>query len=370
MVVLLELRLRAVTPVAVRADRSGRRSGMSSTVPGRTVWGGLCAAHTALGRPTPERERWFMGGGIVVSPWHATKAEAVTNWTPAPLTARRCKRVDGHGVWDTLALECSGQFRSVCRDDGCGQQTEPVDDVLVATASGWQVSAPSSGMITKTAIDRARGTVREGMLFSRQVWPPGTTFLGELAVSEADEPMVRAFIAAACEERLLRVGHSRTRGMGAVELVALESRPTDLPETVQERVERFTNKARGHGAPGSLSGLLVPLTLTSDAVVPTGEAPVDPLRWGQPGQVTKVLQLKLRRSQPATVAGYNSLTGLPLADRLGLSAGSVYVYHLDQPVSGLWDALAQLQVTGVGSDRPQGYGSVRVAAAWHTENGL
>src|SRR5262249_6898546 len=91
----------------------------------------------------------------------------------------------------------------------------------------------STRLQTHTGINREFGIVEEGVLYNRRVFVEGMRFWGMVRLPD-DEQLAKTFetfIRQASEEKLVRIGTGRTRGLGKVDLSL---------EAIEKEQDRFS----------------------------------------------------------------------------------------------------------------------------------
>jgi len=322
-----------------------------------------------------------------------------------PLTAFSCKRQPGfcengkHGVVDQLSSLLSrrlGQSRTPRpRCSVCDQDLKAYSGFWSFTADG-RPTEPKHLWRRTTAvhvgIDRHTHTAAESVLFHLPVLEPQVS-------SGEPEPILHGWIDAEQdtvkilqqlleqEGHILRIGHARTRGYGRVH-------GTIGDEIVLPPVdfEAFSRQMLAEAAPSLLeSGRYFLFTLS----LPTGAILVDPLLrytldpagmvpWLPPLPPTdpavSVFDTPGREfaggrlwcvtavAQHERLRGWNVAHGLPRQDEWMVSRGSVYAYLYAGDPSGwaaLQDQLRQLQASGLGARRNEGFGQVVLCDEFH-----
>lgn len=331
---------------------------------------------------------------------------------PFPLTARTCKREPdyphtdhqqrphGHGVYDVLA----GEFVDDLLTDPEFPQREtllpglqglatvktllrttcPTCGGRLVPAAGYyawndQQGSTYAGRVamrraTHVGINRARGVAEDSLLFTQEVLDVGQgalSFHARVRVPAAVWPFLKPYLA----DAEYTIGRGRSRGNGRVHILG-DVIPT--PANVAGRVAEFTQalsgavnrRKREDPRLQSPAGAFFALTLNSPLILE---------RFGQPRARLDSTDLglpdaHLLRSWARTevVGGWDSAARLPRATRLAIQTGSVFVYWTPAPHddAALLARLAELELTGVGEERPRGYGHVTVCAPFHTLNRL
>ncbi len=288
--------VRAVSPLALRADHAAKGSRTAEYISGTVLMGGLAAVHRLLyPHDTPDFEDLFLKDRILYPNLYPAMfgdegmQESNLPVYPFPRTARTCKRFSGflykfkdedkdedeerHGVRDALLdwamfklSESSEEIDSqaVARLIGelkahksCHQPRvtriclEAMDEMegyyrreddepyhMIAAES----THSSMRLQTYTGINRELGTVEEGILYNREVFEEGSRFWGVAKLPD-DEKLVDKFKKLICEankEGLLRVGTGRTRGLGKVKIVTnTQSNGNEMFDAFKARLLKF-----------------------------------------------------------------------------------------------------------------------------------
>lgn len=196
-------------------------------------------------------------------------------------------------------------------------------------------------------IDSSRGDM-PGAVYRYDALAPGQTFEAVILCDDGDAAQIKPWLTG---EVIL--GGSRSGGYGRAKL--------EFVREVDAENWRETHCALVPDVDGKLI-----ITLLSDALLrnDNGQFVVDPhvvttalsQRLGVP------LTLKQAFLGGETIGGFNRKWGLPLPQALAIKMGSVFVF--DKP-----DCddrkLRELEITGIGEHRAEGFG--RVAVNWHTE---
>lgn len=396
---------RAATPLSFRSEREETLG----YVPGSALWGGLARAHSQL-RPGRRDQfaEFFLTDRISFGnlyPSRFSQPEAKENPVnasrdsvfPAPRTAMTCKRFGGFrfhsaedrdrrdGVWDSLVAWASfalseGSDATLlddlrdCRAAGCG---EPLDRFASFCRRGsgadeWASTTAKIGFYTRNGIDRNRLSAHEGILFNRRFLHERSEFFGEWTIEDSLADEFEEFLGEAADG-FLRVGNTRTRGLGGLSLpLGLIRRGTEREEARAEQLAARTRAFDAHlrntlGARARHAFYLAVL-LVSDCIIKdaagrfclqvTPEVLLD--EWGL-GEAQLVYLNAGRR----LVRGWNSLWGLPKSEQWAVAMGSVFLYGLDSEPD--WEQLARAESQGLGLRRNEGFGAVRISDAFHLE---
>jgi CRISPR-associated protein Csx10 len=429
------LTLEALSPLAIRADHAAVGSGSSGYLSGTALAGSLASAHR-LFHPNDDTlfEQLFLSGQVHYPDLYpaAFKSEAMRGAetlpvSPLPKTAQSCKRFPGffpvrdeepdddrHGVRDTLldwarfelykaTLKESGQridttellkplvAHKTCQQGTCRQPMERFggyyrrDDNL--PERNTIIATPATRLQTHTGINRETGTVQESILYHRRVFQEETRFWGLVKTSDAAAGPFKAFIEEVGLSGLVRVGTSRTRGMGKVHLsVQPVDEEPDRFERFKHRLALFSTRLRdqaGEMSPASGPHLTPdpfyfaltlhsPLILRDDLLRYRGTIDEDTLRdlLHLPRHpFTRVYQAASVRR----ISGWHDLWGTPRTNEYAIDTGSVFLFASaiapaeGEPSAALWQELFRLEEEGAGRRRAEGFGRVCVSDPFHLE---
>jgi len=424
----LSVNLDVISPLAVRLDHAASRTVSSEYIPGNTLLGSLATLHRVL-RPekTKEFERFFLHGEVLYSNLYAsTPKSREIEWIaqgpvyPIPKTAESCKRhkgflpakdedSDGHGVRDNLvdwavfklgeAYSSHDRLKALqdhkrCKFSGCGEPMHHFGSYYRHTtinAEKLVQTKNSSRLQTHTGIDRESGTVREGILYNREVFEEGSKFWGEICLPD-DRKLTESFtsfLQTANDSNLLRLGTGRTRGMGKVKLAF---KPADQ---ANDSYENFANRVR------KLDGLIhkrlmdtmgkdvaekfenvffFTLTLHSPVILADEflryRSRIDvevlyelfDIAYDKENEQTNVYNLGSVYSNFSNrrITGWQELWGTPRTNEYAIETGSVFLFQCDKGRSNdVLDTLFNLEEQGIGNRRAEGFGRVCVSDPFH-----
>lgn len=427
----LYIRLTTLSPLAIRSDHAPGGAVTANYIPCTTFIGALAEAHRLL-RPNKVDEfaQWFLHGQVLFPNLYPANFDDpdLQNRNvpvyPVPRTAQTCKRHSGflfpvkeendaHGVRDSLidwALFELGRRKEHNPDNAdplealkdhkecwCGERMDSLggfyrrNDVVKKQLIA---AKERKRLRTHSGIDRASGTVQEGILFNRQVFEEGMRFWG-MAKFADDEQLISKFTRFINElgsERLLRIGTGRTRGMGKVTInveqpIERPKEPLDPFKSFQKRLNKFDELLHERAQPFNLHNLqnkfFFALTLHSPMILQD-----ELLRYqGNIDAATLERLLKERllkeklydRSIPGLeriyqnarlrrVAGWQELWGVPRTSEYAIEAGSVFLFTCSsKPDDALYKALFTLEEQGIGKRLAEGFGRVSVSDQFHQE---
>lgn len=404
------LRLRTESPVAISARPSavGLPTETLSYISGTALRGAFAAMLTHLGVAPGSQtfndiflsDKSIFGNlypTLLPDKYHGNMPDLTL---PLPATALTCKQMPGfkrdanvdqvgHGVKDSLIdwLKKDTDYE-VERCDVCQAELDRPGFHFYAPTSNNQFYqlAPRRRMITHTAIDARRGVARERFLYTLHTIEEGQYFAGYLTLPDPLPTEIEDILNSKIP---LRIGVAKSRGLGEVavddwkELPAEESGVADL----EQRLDDFNSKLSGLAA-NLLAGCSVqagswyacPIMFYSDAILldaylcpATALTPAVLLQHYQqywPDHLRWPAQTRLLRAftNAHTISGWNAAHQLPKWPDLAVNAGSVFVLLV--PEAEKADALAclrQLELSGIGERRDEGFGQVKVGLPFHQE---
>jgi CRISPR-associated protein Csx10 len=438
---ILSVNLDVISPLAVRSDHAASRTANSKYIPGNTLLGSLATIHRVL-RPerTEEFEQFFLSGQVLYSNLHPSRFESKETrkekgWVaqgsvyPLPKTALTCKRHkgfpsvgsekgDGHGVRDSLvdwalfklgasypSLPRLDALRSnkVCHfkdeDKECPELLDHIEGYYrhyhhsISKQARTVQTKNSSRLQTHTGIDRESGTVREGILYNREVFEEGSKFWGEIhLLVDKDFAAFNSFLWEVKRSELLRLGTGRTRGMGKV-AINFEAKEGD---DVKDRRADFDDRTEGLNklihdqALGPMKDtkdieklnnqFFFALTLHSPVIL-TDEflryhSCIDEevlcecfdITCDQQKEPTNAYNLKSVYSNFSNkrITGWQELWGTPRTNEYAIDTGSVFLFQCDEGKRGkVLDALFNLEEMGIGNRRAEGFGRICVSDPFH-----
>ena len=386
--------------------RDGRDTVSASTlqyVPGSALLGSLAATHTLLRQDEVQFNDFFLSkessfGNLYPSSFeHDDLADETDPVYPLPTTARSCKRFSGftldeddpsnvHGVFDALipwtlfalSSQTDTKVLSQIKDcPVCGEPLDRLDGFYRRNAFDIQAMGKARielGLQTRTGINRATGTVQQRILYSREVLGSGTTFWGRLTVPDEQAESFSQFVQDANKNDVLHLGNNRTRGLGRVRLLLVETDKSDSIQSLETRIQTFDTDLRKQAQAQNIETphkLYLPLTLTSDVIL------FDRLLRYRTAitadyltEIWNIAGAKLiyQNSYTRRIMGWNNLWRLPKPDDVAIAKGSVFLFGLAAPLDDdLLQTLLRMQTEGIGSRRREGFGRLLVASPFHWE---
>jgi len=317
------LELKALSPLAIRADHATGGADTAKSISGTTLAGSLAAVYRLW--PSGDAkgfEALFLSGKLSYPYLYPALFKDSNLHTPdfpvypLPKTAHSCKRFSGfqymtedeiekgekrrHGVRDELfdwtlfnrsrelSRNISDTLAIMERHKYCPGLSKELDcQQMMEAFSGYysrldrerllaaQIDAHTR-LQTRTGINRQSGTVEEGILYNRQVFDDGMRFWGVVRVDdENDSKLAEEFqtlLTQIGNSRLVRVGTGRTRGLGKVSLTMTPVKDeAHSLDTFKEKLVKFNNSLRQEAEAIGLKDHLQPfyfaLTLHSPTIL-------------------------------------------------------------------------------------------------------
>lgn len=366
-------------------------------IPGSTLRGALAALYLR-GDPRRAQDPEFRSLFLEEQVFYPDLLPTANGGKPChvtPATAWGCKRFGvkhAEAVTDTLLrLELSAALRAAGRDDW----NKPLKDVAACPVcqSKYHVQPDACPrdrlqkpyaqqldpkfvaqeiqqiLRTGTAVDRATGAVASGMLFSQQAVEAGQSFFGSLWLEDTQATyLIERIKAVIPNSGALYLGYGRSRGFGQVH-VSFHNVSTASSATLQERWQTLNHTVsrlwRFYNLEPPTAKIFSILALSHLALQDACGRPVlaglQPAQLGLPWAEWGECEL-----QAVAVGGWNAGWGLPKADTWALERGSVWLgrvapEHEAQTLA----RLAQLEATGIGERRAEGFGRVRACDEFH-----
>jgi len=404
--------LEGTTPLAFRNHRDQHDQDTHDYLPGSTLRGALAAAHSIL-RPQAldEFRLFFLGEDVLFGngyPCHdgqdlAPDAEVRTR--PVPATAVTCKRCPGlpqgqtlrgkmygHGVRDGLiplalfVLGGQADVKPLASLDRCGYRGQGGSPCVspaarwdgylldVSGEKGFRQAKIVRELRTHTGISRARGTVHQGILYSREMLSRGTKLQSRLVLTDGIGDSFLAFLKEAVDSGLVRVGTNRSRGLGGLRVLTQGWWKSPATPNLAARLKQFNKRFQDLASRYRVRlphAYYLPITLESDAVLLEEDfrhrTRLDG-RWLAEATGIDGGELAFQSASVRRVASWNSLWEIPREDDWAIARGSVFLLGLPStPTGAELQRLETIETRGVGVRRNEGFGRLNLAEPFHLE---
>lgn len=309
-----------------------------------------------------------------------------------PATAVSCKRCSGflneyeyklsngkkkpyepkpHGVFDMLIKKLSCEIKEDYNYEincpECHSKAEPFDGFYCFLDE--KVSAKtevSKRRIIRTAINRARRSAEEEMLYSLEVMEEGSRFFGAITMEDDVLESILKYNLEKLKE--VRIGAARSRGFGEISIYTIKN--PDFDDKVKDRIEIFNRFLNFQN-----NSIYFTLDLQSDVIANNGNGEYsayinEEMLLGQLRSFATNLDddgLKLVRwfTSQGHFSAWSNVWKLNRDIDSTIKMGSVFVYKVDAITDELIKALEQLQIWGIGNRREEGFGKVIVCDPFH-----
>lgn len=393
-----------LSPLVVRKERQSQRSEGVSSLPGTLVRGALARLYLEQGTDDETFQRLF------VNEQECRYGPLDPGERPFPRSAASCKREGGfvadgrHGMvdllWSRVARRLLGQDlpdpwrTNSLRCTHCGND-------LKAREGYWEMPEGTRreatnrwlrGTKAHVGINRFTHSAHESILYSLPTLESRDeemALTGWLEASDEDAQRLRELLQE--EDGEIRIGHARTRGYGRLRLEIGQSEPSSPRDRIgwsEELIQMlnglnlpfdpakhlFFSLSLPTGAllfdevlrysldPSGMVSWLPPLH-PSIATQPIQHLPETPFEGGNLKCLTAVAAHERLR-------GWNAAHGLPRQDEWIVSRGSVYAYLFEGDESSraaLMRRLDELETSGLGGRRGEGFGRVVVGDEFHRD---
>ena len=404
----VQLQIKALSPLAIaRQKPGGSVSEVEDYIPGTVIRGAVAAQilqqsghrSTNLAENGGDFQALFLGDESAIFQ-HAYPAVLGINneiviqddIRVLPATALSSKTKSGfkpgnNGVFDTLIDRFCAESYGYPYDPNCPTDGERVDSLGISFYSQlndeYYKHEVNKRLLTRVGINRRRATAEEEILYSIEVLneseskgknPKPVIYRSAIVVTDTLADALWQFIHARRYD--FRLGGSTSRGLGKVEIKAKP--PEDAKPNVEDKVKEFTHSLRKRwlewnnvfGSPlKELSSNLIYFTLDlqADAILTEQWRRTTVISAAMLQQFTGVeapLKLEATYSSYDYRSGWNAAWGLMKDVELVTNKGAVYLFSTNQPNDG-YEALAQLELTGVGNRTCEGFGQALVCNDFH-----
>ena len=326
------------------------------------------------------------------------------NCTPAsrllPATAIGCKDFPGfqtpnddkkHGIFDSLLERVVSEKADVMYQPNCpkcGGRIETQSGFYEVKKGSHKEKRINTRLLTRVAINRHRKVAEDALLYHLTAIDPvimKTKKRGSEEIKKVKKVVLHGSVrvpsvlvnkvALTLEQNVKRLGGGSSRGLGQVN-IAVENQKS--PKPVKKRIQEFNEKLETlwqayaslpNSNIGQYEGDYFTINLQSEAILTAEDG------WQRSMVITaRMLQemadcnseVRLVRSFASYgyAGGWNAAWGLPKETELVTNMGSVFVFHT--PNIGPWiSALQQLENTGIGKRREEGFGQILICDPFH-----
>ncbi|AKG20256.1 type III-D CRISPR-associated RAMP protein Csx10 [Calothrix sp. 336/3] len=316
-----------------------------------------------------------------------------------PSTALSSKTKEGfkpenNGVFDTLidrfCTDCYGlAYEPNCPTDGGRIDSPSITFYSELNDEYYKLSAQKR-LLTRVGINRKRATSEEEILYSIQVLeesefkgknPKPISYISSIVLPDSisDELSTSLLEFMQRNSLNLRLGGSTSRGLGKVEISSDDVKiKSNIGNLIEERIKSFTEKLyqrwdkwsifSSNNQEISKQRSYFTLDLQADAILNE--------KWQRTTVISKdmlieftnieddSLELEASYSSYDYRSGWNSAWGLMKDVQLVTNKGAVYLFSTEHPDK-WYEALAKLELEGVGERTCEGFGQVEVCNPFH-----
>jgi CRISPR-associated protein Csx10 len=221
----------------------------------------------------------------------------------------------------------------------CGDQVERSKGHIVATSS--EANDALLGQRTRTAVNPVTGSSRDRALFAQEALRSGLTFSGRITCIDKLSPSAEKALTDWIKgpqnsSRSIRLGRGKSV----------------MGKAVFENVQLVNDNIKTVSPGRHIVRCKTPLIVLDDAGRPTTDITYEFLRRGL--ERTAIVHSWVR---PTLIGGWHTVSGLPKPADYALVAGTTYVVDVPAEDTNAWN---QVQVTGLGHRRREGFGVVEV----------
>lgn len=394
----LELVLKTRSPLVLRASRTQIQFTPTRThIPGTAIRGAL-AQHYLRSGGAADDDRFqtlFVRGTVSYGPLFPDKSlkgkdgdePTLFPGRPLPASAVGCKRFPKRHVAAigdiVLRSEVSDERPRAIRDRAtcpeCARRYPDRDPNPRVRLNGYYAEdetmmlfSPDRRMLTSVGINRATNTASQSRLFSVEALEEMQTFRGHIRIHSDDGDEIDALVEAL--RRLapgdeLRLGRGRSRGKGRLQVCAWDDDAVKSP-SLEERLTKFNDTVRAlwQQYDATIDYDYFTLTLESPAIV--RDARLRPVQPEALDADTVGLPVGVERrgawADTTVVQGWNAAWRLPKPDMPAIDTGSVFLFHAPTAMrDAVLDRLHEIDSSGIGERRVEGFGRVRVCDPFH-----
>jgi len=402
---IIDVTITALSPLAFSERKPGEQYRNSLPfVPGAALYG-------ALGALCYSSERFAAIRCHNAYPLQPKHREPATQARPVPITAVQPKGQDEGIPRDSLVERVCWERQqppaliyAPTAQDGRPWEGAGKGFYTLTGRKGFTKHSVPQRVLTRVAINRTTGTAEDQRLYSPlvlsevvrdkgedgekdkgegkdkpedNVYP--TVFRGTVVLPDGDEEALKKL------RGITHVGGRQTSGLGRISVTAergpadnaaaiaeqvpaIKKRVADLTTLFQAQAQRY--KALGGEAWDIPDGTIFTVNLLADAIlVEDGWLPthtLSPAMLQQAARIATPLRLVRAFTGSTIIAGWSTLWQRPKATAPGVTMGSLFVFQAEKPLEEAdYEALARLQIDGIGERRQEGYGQIRICDEFH-----
>ncbi len=405
----IQLMIRAKSGLAIARQKTGSSiSDVETYIPGTVLRGAIAGlmlrqAQAETGQdfasdPDSDFKTLFIDNQAIFQNAYPALTENLkvqTDIRVMPATALSSKNASGfkpkkNGVFDTLIDRVCADAYGQIYDPNCptdGDRVDPFKGLYSIHNGTYYSHSASSRLLTRVGINRRRATAEDQVLYSLQVLNEtkrkgqqvkDMAFAGNIWICDPLASVLGDYLQQ--QSQHIRLGGATSRGLGKVEIELVPAGEIPLKPTVHQRIDDFNATLKQRWQRWKIFGnppiiemqnrCFFTLDLQSDAILIEHWLRTTVISAAMLQDVAGLksgnLQLHAAYSSYGYRAGWNTAWGLHKDVELTTDRGSVYLFSIDDGDRAAWEqALAALEIWGVGKSTAEGFGQVKVCDEFH-----
>ncbi|KAB8331435.1 CRISPR-associated RAMP protein Csx10 [Scytonema tolypothrichoides VB-61278] len=409
----INLEIKALSPLAIGRQKPGGSVSEAQTyIPGSVIRGAVAAnilkqANTSISDGDNFHELFLGENPAIFQNAYPANLEIDdcivlqkdVKVLPATTLSSKTKsgfKPEKNGVFDTLIDHFCARGYGQLYDPNCptarttdGERVDNFSGFYSEHNEEYYSHSATTRLLTRVGINRRRATSEERVLYSIEVLNESqdnrqkpVTYTGAILVVDELAESLQRFINNHKED--LRLGGATSRGLGRVKITAkppVEIKSKEINSKVTNQIKQFNDKLHqrwlewnqifGHPLQDLLENrTYFTIDLQADAIFTENWRRTTVISSEMLKQFTGIsdtsLQLHAAYSSYDYLSGWNSAWGLMKDVELITNKGSVYLFSINNNEEEWWiEALADLQVKGVGDRTCEGFGKIRICDNFH-----
>lgn len=380
----IKLEITSLSPLAIGKKKPGSVSEAEDYIRGSVIRGAIASYLLRLGESLETGDdfhKLFIDENAAIF----TNAYPAPHLLPATAVSAKAKsgfQPKGNGVFDTLIDRFCAENYGLIYNPTCPQDSsrvEPYGGFYQQQGQQYQSKSVSKRLLTRTGINRRRGTSEEEILYTIEV-------LNEYSTKK-DEERVTYFSTIFLEDENLaqdltrffnqidlRLGGSASRGLGKV---AVKAQLEEENPNINTPIQQFNQLLQSRWQQWSIFSFNPPefpkrvyftINLESDGIFTENwqrTTVISETMLTQAAQIEdKSLRLETAYSSYDYCSGWNYAWGLKKDLELITQKGGVYLYSTEN--IDLWlEPLAKLAWRGIGNRNLEGFGQISICNPFH-----
>jgi CRISPR-associated protein Csx10 len=412
----IKLEIKALSPLAIsRQKPGGSVSECEDYIPGSVIRGAIAGAilqqsnhqFSDLSQDGGDFQALFLGDNPAIfqnAYPNISKIEGddfiineVVKVLPSTALSSKAEegfKPDKNGVFDTLIDRfCAGgygyAYEPNCPTDGGRVDSPSITFYSELNDEHYKLSSQKR-LLTRVGINRRRATSEEEILYSIQALeeseskgknPKPVSYISSIVLPDSISDTLSASLLQFIKINSLnfRLGGSTSRGLGKVEISSYDVKiKNNIGNLIEGKIQSFTETLYQRWDKWSIFGSPIQelskkrsyltLDLQSDAILNEKWQRTTVISEDMLTKFTNIedesLKLEAAYSSYDYRSGWNSAWGLMKDVELVTNKGAVYLFSTENPEK-WYEALAKLELEGVGERACEGFGQVEVCNGFH-----